>query len=249
MSDSERDPAHLDDLLRRMQRALGLPEEDDEEAEPRAPDDADEEDLDGVLDEALGLLGRLVDRLPQDLARLSAEVMEEALQAESGVDERVGLPDWGLDVEVVAGDALHLRIGAEFDLTELLALGSWAEANAPTADEAVAPTVERLAAVRRREVVRCELPGAAGGEAQLAGEGLFPIRLRGGVLHVELAPVLVLRVGEGSEPLAIVASTEEELAVPVERFDEGESFSAERTLQAAEPGPATVRLAFRMLEV
>lgn len=228
----------MDDLTRQMEDAMA----EAQEAMADLPSQVE------GLGDVMGALSGLMGNLPGQLGELGNAMAGFEEQHEENVASMAGELDWALEAEIRVGEKLHIVVSAAFDLAQVqqawqstqgadfeALVGGVVAANAGDLDEGTMGQVmeqlqkgRSIAMVEDIEVLACRIQGAPANAAeilQLSPEGNIPLVMDEGGLGFEFAPLLTIRNRWEHAAIPIFVPMGEEIMVPLEQFESGESFA------------------------
>ncbi|MFL7793607.1 MAG: hypothetical protein AB8I69_15805 [Anaerolineae bacterium] len=204
----------------------------------------------GELEGVMGSLSALMGGLPAQMEDLSSAMAEFEEQHEANAESLAGEPDWSVEASIRVGEKLHIVASAAFDLEKVKeAWSSTQGAGFESLVEGVVADTEgeiepglvgqimgqlkkgrSIAVVEDVKVLACRIQGAPGDateKLQLSPEGNIPLVLDKGGLGFEFAPLLTIRNRWENADIPTFTPMGEEIVVPLERFESGETFKLE----------------------
>ena len=204
----------------------------------------------GELEGVMGSLSTLMEGLPAQMEELNSAMAEFEEQHEANVESLAGEPDWSVEANIWVGEKLHIVVNAAFDLAKVRE--AWSSTQGAGFESLVEGVVadtggeiepgllgqimgqlkkgRSIAVVEDIKVLACRIQGAPGDAAeklQLSPEGNIPLVLDEGGLGFEFAPLLTIRNRWENADMPTFTPTGEEIVIPLEHFESGETFERE----------------------
>jgi hypothetical protein len=204
----------------------------------------------GELEGVMGSLSALMGEMPAQMEELSSAMAGFEGQHEANVESLAGEPDWSVEASIQVGEKLHIVVSAAFDLakvkgawssTQGAGFESWVEGVVADTEGEIEPGLvgqimgqlkkgRSIAVVENVKVLACRIqgtPGDAAEKLQLSPEGNIPLVLDEDGLGFEFAPLLMIRNRWENADIPTFTPMGEEVVVPLERFESGETFKLE----------------------
>ncbi|MBN2391776.1 MAG: hypothetical protein JXR84_13705 [Anaerolineae bacterium] len=221
------------------------------------------------MGDILGSLSGLLEGMPAQMEALNTSMAEFGEQHSANVESMVGEPDWRVEANIRVGNNLHVIVSAEFDFEQVK--NAWRSTQDAGFESLVAGVVTEtagemeegvmdqvlgqlkkgrsIALVKDVQIVACRIQGAPRNAAetlQLSPEGNIPLVMNEDGIGFEFAPMLTIRNRWERADIPTFVPMGEEIIVPIDHFEQAESFRVEFEPQEQED-EISVELSFEPL--
>jgi hypothetical protein len=204
----------------------------------------------GELEGVLGSLSAMMGGMPAQMEELNSAMAAFGEWHGANVESLAGEPDWSVEANIWVGKKLHVVVSAAFDLentkeawssTQAAGFESLVEGVVADAEgEVEAGLMDQImgqlkkgrsiAVVESVKVLACQIQGAprdAAEKLQLSPEGNIPLVMDECGVGFEFAPLLTIRNRWENADIPTFTPTGEDIVIPLERFENGETFRLE----------------------